>query len=342
MKFLTKDLMYGERSNRILPYFDKYAIITCCYSFVEVHCKEHKKKEYIPYYNYWYDLRIWYEIGKHPRFSVLAILAKNGMGLLALNTIGKWVKEILQKTNSKREFEKLIKPFISKRSIKNMFRMMKEPTVSDFQFVENKSELWYFLKKAGFSVIKSLANSADFCIEDENYIIFSCHPNDVYCSIYVVYDKKAQKVIQQFRDLPTDYILKKKIKATEIVKMWQEIPNLFRYFMDGSISVYKYFTNTLTVRDFFNENNHEVRRRLLEKIPIEKIIKRLRLVSKDERGELYEESKDSRFRYWHVVCPSTSDHYLIAVPKDCKTPKEAFNWSFYFNTNDRIKILNET
>lgn len=105
----------------------------------------------------------------------------------------------------------------------------------------------------------------------------------------------------------------------------------------------KYETKSFRPDDFFNEQSQELRRLVVRGgCPIKEVLKRMKFISKDEEGELYdmppepatEESERQpfvrpiRIRYLYVTCPSTGQEYLLGVPDRFSKPKEARRWTF--------------
>jgi len=103
------------------------------------------------------------------------------------------------------------------------------------------------------------------------------------------------------------------------------VPNAFKE---------RYLRKDFTPQDFFNEYNHEYRRIMLRVLPIAEVLKGLTLHSEDEEGKLYDLPMSDRdmnlqvSRYLYVKCPSTGQEYLLGVPNDIGTPKEARRWTF--------------
>ena len=107
----------------------------------------------------------------------------------------------------------------------------------------------------------------------------------------------------------------------------------------------KFDSKTFTNDEFFTEGNQELRRLMTRAgITIKAVLERMELIAKDEEGALYE-IKDDRERpqgpgvlralggsdhprYLYVVCPSTGQEYLLQVPNNFSSPKEARRWTF--------------
>lgn len=105
-----------------------------------------------------------------------------------------------------------------------------------------------------------------------------------------------------------------------------------------------------TVEDFFNEGNQELRRIILRFVPIQEVLKRMKLISEDAEGKIYDVNADAwnARRYLFVTCPSTAQEYLLEIPrrvqsgkmvknnwggetpelKDLTIPAEARRWTF--------------
>ena len=78
-----------------------------------VHCVEHKRPELVPVANFKTDLKFWYWIRKHPRFSIIGALleAKQPFdGIRRLTEEAGHITAILAQVNTKEEFLKAIYP----------------------------------------------------------------------------------------------------------------------------------------------------------------------------------------------------------------------------------------
>ena len=77
-------------------------------------CKEHERAELVPNGNYWNDLRVWYRIERHPRFSALEVLYQLGARMREaqglLNSLA--ILNILKTTNTARQFAKAVRPHL--------------------------------------------------------------------------------------------------------------------------------------------------------------------------------------------------------------------------------------
>lgn len=93
----------------------------------------------------------------------------------------------------------------------------------------------------------------------------------------------------------------------------------------------RYKRREFTVMDFFEMNNQEIRRIMLRALPIQQIISEMKEVARDEEGTIYEMKETRGFgdpRYLYVKCPSTGQEYLLGIPRDIESPKEARRWTF--------------
>lgn len=108
----------------------------------------------------------------------------------------------------------------------------------------------------------------------------------------------------------------------------------------------KYEKKAFTTDDFFTERNQDIRRLILRAgATIKEVLSRLVLVTEDEDGKLYETKEEAgraphpifpgadRIRHLYVVCPSTGQEYLLQVPGQLQTPKEARRWTFDLPTD---------
>ena len=84
------------------------------------------------------------------------------------------------------------------------------------------------------------------------------------------------------------------------------------------------------VDDFFRTQNQELRRIILRVVPMDKVLSRMKKVAEDKEGALYDLGREdwNRRRYLHVKCPSTGQRYLLEVPRDQTSPKNARRWTF--------------
>jgi len=86
-----------------------------------------------------------------------------------------------------------------------------------------------------------------------------------------------------------------------------------------------------TVADFFAMDNQEIRRIMLRVLPIQTILSGMKEIARDEEGTIYE-MKESRSiqmpHYLYVKCPSTGQEYLLGIPNEFDSPKEARRWTF--------------
>ncbi len=99
--------------------------------------------------------------------------------------------------------------------------------------------------------------------------------------------------------------------------------------------------------DFFKEPNQELRRLMLRSgLSIQKVLKRMQLIKEDDEGKIYEmvaaraaddtgrvivsdpNTREGKNRYLYVTCPSTGQEYLLQIPMDLNSPKEARRWTF--------------
>lgn len=88
----------------------------------------------------------------------------------------------------------------------------------------------------------------------------------------------------------------------------------------------KFEARAFTIKDFFMENNQELRRLILSRggLSIGLIRKAMRKGRSSKEGTLY------RYRngnYLYVKCPSTGQEYLLSVPQ-FDSPGEARRWTF--------------
>lgn len=86
-----------------------------------------------------------------------------------------------------------------------------------------------------------------------------------------------------------------------------------------------------TVKDFFDMDNQEIRRVMLRILPIQQIISEMNEIARDEEGTIYELKQSRGFndpRYLYVKCPSTGQEYLLGIPSEFDSPKEARRWTF--------------
>ena len=114
----------------------------------------------------------------------------------------------------------------------------------------------------------------------------------------------------------------------------------------------RFDAKAFTVDEFLAEENQELRRLILRSgISIKDVLALMKLIAKDEEGELYEMARPGvvrlvtafnlpvePMRYLHVTCPSTGAEYLLEVPlvsflDGGKTlaldkPKVARRWTF--------------
>src|SRR3990172_2390232 len=195
---------------------------TSTVEMILVQCIEHKRPELVFTPNYRGDLHFWYEIGRHPRFSVTDAFIKEGqtsneIGAL-LNESG-LIKKALKTANTRGEFVEIVRP----RLMTNLY--------------------------AG---------------------------------------GRSHRVTHSFKE--------------------------------------RFKKRDFTVDDFFQEQNQEIRRVILRVVPIHEVINRLKLISEDEEGKIYE--TEMRRRYLYVKCPSTGQEYLLEVPDHMDSPKEARRWTF--------------
>jgi len=93
----------------------------------------------------------------------------------------------------------------------------------------------------------------------------------------------------------------------------------------------KFLRKSFSVKDFFREENQELRRLMMRIVPIKEIIRKMRYVAQDKEGKLYHHARFGRHLY--VVCPSTGQEYLLAVPERFKSPMEARRWTFGLERN---------
>jgi len=132
-------------------------------------------------------------------------------------------------------------------------------------------------------------------------------------------------------------------------------PHLFSNYYVGRrrLRVHNWFKgkcekNSFTVEDFFRERSQELRRLILRHgVRIADVLGRLKFISEDEEGKLYDEVRETGgtepemavSRYLYVKCPSTGQEYLLAVPFNffsqaerdvinLDTPKKARRWTF--------------
>ena len=94
----------------------------------------------------------------------------------------------------------------------------------------------------------------------------------------------------------------------------------------------KFIDRTFISADFFSVENQELRRFMLRRgVEIKDVLSDMKKIAKDDDGTLYEIETDRDVRrYLHVVCPSTGQDYLLAVPRrpELDTPKAARRWTF--------------
>jgi len=146
------------------------------------------------------------------------------------------------------------------------------------------------------------------------------------------------------------------LKASKTPKQFLRLmrPHLFVNYYVGRrrLRLHNWFKekcekNVFTVEDFFQERNQEFRRLMLRHgVRIVDVVGRLKLVSEDEEGKLYDEVREeggeherATSRYLYVKCPSTGQEYLLAVAfqafsraenqmVEIDTPKKARRWTF--------------
>jgi len=100
-----------------------------------VRCEEHDCTELLPLTHYWSDLRAWYEVGRHPRFSVFDALCRFGrQGIRDARTIlwrfvrpgrgrrdvrrelqGNVMRDALRKCRNPRDLVRRLQPFLRTR-----------------------------------------------------------------------------------------------------------------------------------------------------------------------------------------------------------------------------------
>ena len=113
----------------------------------------------------------------------------------------------------------------------------------------------------------------------------------------------------------------------------------------------RFDAKAFTVDEFLAEENQELRRLILRSgISIKDVLARMKLIAKDEEGELYEMVRPGvvrpvmpfnlpvdPMRYLHVTCPSTGAEYLLEVPisiwngketVQLDSPRIARRWTF--------------
>jgi len=128
------------------------------YSALIVHCREHDRAELVPQWNYRYDLRYWYDAGRHPRFSIIKALlsAKQSfqeiqMELMENMDFGKFLRRILKSVETTKDFLKRVYPWLfspmrvrgRRYRVRNSFRekvATRSFTVKDF-FEEPNQDL---------------------------------------------------------------------------------------------------------------------------------------------------------------------------------------------------------
>lgn len=95
---------------------------------------------------------------------------------------------------------------------------------------------------------------------------------------------------------------------------------------------------SFTIDDYKNETNQTTKRLMImsESISIPDILSTMKLISKDEEGEIYEDGENWNMQdFLHVVCPSTGQHYLLGIPtkRVCKhgkfTPNHDGAWHVF-------------
>ena len=117
----------------------------------------------------------------------------------------------------------------------------------------------------------------------------------------------------------------------------------------------KYFNDPASIdaEEILGEDNQEVRRIMLEQKGIDAFLKEAELVecAHDDYGRLYKTREDTnQIRYWHTAeldCfvrllnstpePGTTDEfkeYLLRVPPEMETPRQAVAWSFNLDEAD--------
>jgi hypothetical protein len=123
-----------------------------------VHCKEHDRPELLFWENYFSDLRPWYQIGRHPRFSIMKALVDAGQRYREIDSwvrkwrdTPEWMLEALKTSNTQKQFLDKVHPNLMARLghngrrylVTNAFKEKFEKrdfTVEDF-FNESNQEL---------------------------------------------------------------------------------------------------------------------------------------------------------------------------------------------------------
>jgi len=89
------------------------------YSALIVRCREHDRAELVPQWNHRYDLRYWYDAGRHPRFSIIkALLSARQtseeiqIGLIEDPNFRYFLWKVLKSVETEKDFLKRVYPWL--------------------------------------------------------------------------------------------------------------------------------------------------------------------------------------------------------------------------------------
>ena len=147
--------------------FGNYGAVWC---YISDFCEEHRRYEYIPDKSYHEDLRAWYKVGRHPRFSILSALLKSKQTVREIEGFmaGIWnpgvspLLRVLKKAKNEKDFCDLMKPYLrlTLRIGRRRFRVVpsfqkkfdeKSFTLKDFLREENQ-ELRRLILRRGVTI----------------------------------------------------------------------------------------------------------------------------------------------------------------------------------------------
>ncbi|MEM2174172.1 MAG: hypothetical protein QXI58_00905 [Candidatus Micrarchaeia archaeon] len=305
--------------------------------FETIKCKEHNCFELVPSVNYLYDLQYWYNNGLHPRFSLLKIILELGVRKYSkIKELLTTAADLLTPTCTAEEIKQKLKSIIEeeKKEMKRLKYGFVE--LKDFlKYIDSTSKnlntIWPRLSQDDQAEI--IRRYFDIICQDEKYkIARKKHEMPRVFDTYVYITKR------EIRSLKLDTMqIEALIKLNATPKEFVEISKHF-YSWTAERAL-KYIRNEITVQDFLETDDHEIRRLLLRKLNIDEVLQKMTKIAEDEAGAIYELNNSY---YLCVECPSTKAKYLLAIPNIIRSPKEAKKWTFGFLKNDDIVWEKET